>query len=163
MSRLILFVCTENICRSPMAEHLMKRRLPVETQWMVTSAGLHATTGMAASALAMDVMREIKIDMSIHRSKPVAREWVSAATVIAVMTASHSEQLRRSFPDAREKIFLLKSFDPKARGRDVIDPMGGTLQGYRNTRNEIDLAITGLIDFLKIVEQPGMGDAASET
>jgi protein-tyrosine-phosphatase len=141
-----------------MAEHLMKRRLPPDSEWTVTSAGLHATTGKPASASAVVVMRELNSDLSAHRSKPASREWVDAASIVVVMTTSHSEQIRSLFPHAREKVFLLKSFDRNANGKSVSDPIGGSVSYYREIRNEIDAAITGLVIFLKTLEQTSLED-----
>ena len=87
--------------------------------------------------------------MTRHRSQPVTRELVDAASVIVVMTASHREQLRMLFPRAREKTFLLKSFDPRGEGGDVDDPIGSSVANYRRVRDEIEEAIPELKKFME--------------
>jgi protein-tyrosine-phosphatase len=141
-----------------MAEYLMKRRLPANSPWTVTSAGVHATPGMPASATAVMVMRELSVDISMHRSKSATREWVDAASIVVVMTTSHSDTIRTQFPHVREKVFLLRSFDLGANGKNVADPIGGSVSYYRETRNEIDKAITGLLTFLKTLERTELED-----
>ena len=149
--RMLVFVCTGNICRSPMAEYLLKSRLGPDTDWEVCSVGTHAGYGMRASDSAVETLREKGIDLSLHRSQPVTRELVDAASLIVVMTATHRDSIRAAYPDAAEKVFLLKSFDP-INGGDIDDPIGSTTDVYRDIGGEIDRALPGLIIFMKTLE-----------
>ena len=148
---MILFVCTGNICRSPMAEYLLRERLPDDSAWIVRSAGLFAGRGMLASRPAIDVLMEKGIDISAHRSRQLSNDLVDAATLIVVMTASHNEQVRAVFSGAQTKVYSLKFFDPAADG-DVGDPIGSAVNVYRRARDEIDAALPGLISFLENME-----------
>jgi len=150
--RQILFLCTGNICRSPMAEYLLRDRLGRGSKWNVVSAGLSAGRGMPASRSAVQALQERGIEMKSHLSQPVSRELVDASTLIVVMTASHLVQLQAIYPSVSEKVFLLKSFDPKARNRDVEDPIGASLEIYRGIRDEIEEALPELILFMKNLE-----------
>lgn len=150
--RRVVLVCTGNVCRSPMAEYLLRARLPARTPWEVGSAGLSAGAGMPASPSAVAVMHEVDINMEGHRSRfldaPLARE----ANVIVVMTATHREQILGLYPDAAQKTFLLKSFSPDRHAGDVHDPIGGSLETYRAIRDEISDCLPGLIAFLDCLE-----------
>jgi len=143
----ILFVCTGNICRSPMAEHLLRDRLAKDSEWEVASAGIMAGRGMTASDEAIEALGERGIDLSSHRSQPVDRELVDASAIVVVMTDSHLQQMDDMFPDFRGKFFMMKSFDSKTR--DIGDPIGLSADVYRRVRGEIESSLPGLIEFMK--------------
>jgi len=145
---LLLFVCTGNICRSPMAEYLLRARLGPDSRWRVASAGVSAPAGLPASEPAVAALREKGIDLRPHRSRALSRELIDDALLIVVMTAAHLAQIRMMNPGAVEKGFLLKLFDPAAGGRDIEDPLGLSVEGYRLTRDEIDAALPGLAAFM---------------
>ncbi|MBI2438938.1 MAG: low molecular weight protein arginine phosphatase [Lentisphaerae bacterium] len=145
----ILFVCTGNLCRSPVAEYLLRRQLGLETPWQVRSAGLFAGQGTPASPPAIEVLRERGINLRPHRSRQVTKEMVDAATLIVVMTNEHLAELKRRFPEAQDRIYLLKSFCSSGDDRDIRDPLGGTAFVYRAVCNEIEAALPGLILYLK--------------
>ena len=143
----IIFVCTGNICRSPMAEFLLRDKLGAESEWTVGSAGTFAGNGMRASREAVDVLAELNIDGSSHRSSFLDGELVDASTVIVVMTSGHKHHIELMYPNAAEKVFLLKSFSRNDKG-DVRDPIGASTGVYRQIRDEISEALPGLIEFL---------------
>ena len=146
--RMVLFVCSGNACRSPMAEYLLRDWLGRDSRWTVRSAGTSALDDLPATREAIDVMRERKIDMTRHLSRHVTSELVDAASAIVVMTAAHRATIEERFPDARRKTFLLKSFSLEGRGEDVDDPIGLSVDAYRRTRNEIEAALPDLVLYL---------------
>lgn len=147
--RLIVFVCTGNVCRSPMAEFMMRRKLGPSSDWTVASAGVNAVSGMSASRNAVTVLRELGVDLTPHRSRQLARDLVDAASIIVVMTAAHRDQVQMLFRHAREKIFLLRSFDPAADSEDLEDPIGADEETYRQISDAIESALPGLMEFIR--------------
>ncbi len=109
----ILFVCTGNTCRSSMAQALMEQLLRENNllgKVEVRSAGVAADSGAPASRFAQEALREIGLDLSYHRGRQIDAAQVEWADLILTMTRRQREALIAAFPQAREKIHLLKEF-----------------------------------------------------
>lgn len=146
----ILFICTGNICRSPMAEGLF-RSMVGDGEFAVRSAGLGTQAGHSPSDHAVDVMREIGIDIRAIRSQPVTPELVLESDWIFVMTQGHLDMLLMLYPAVAERTFLLREFDEEAAAgdRDIIDPIGGARETYAAVRDVMRAAMPSIIDFIK--------------
>lgn len=129
----ILFVCTGNTCRSPMAEAILKHISQGETQ--VKSAGVFAVNGNEASPHAKMVM-DIKGIKHNHSSAQVTGEMVEWASYIFTMTNQHKQMLHAFYPNAGEKIYTLKEFVGSDE-MDVLDPFGGSVKIYEQTYDEL--------------------------
>jgi len=141
-----LFVCTGNLCRSPMAEGLAARMLadrlgctPEELSGRgidVESAGTAAMPGYSASQSAVEAMRERGIDIRRHHSRPITVDVLLAADYIWVMTRSHLESVVRMAPEVADRVALV---DPT--GDAIADPIGGNLGDYRASADHLEKAI----------------------
>lgn len=144
--RTILFVCTGNICRSPMAEGIARRmlagRMGVEEEGLegqgfrVMSCGTGAMMGSPPSKEAIEVMGEVGIDISGHRSLPLTDEIAREADDIFGMATHHVSAVRAVDSGAGERAKLMLP-----DGRDVADPIGQSVETYRRVRDELTDAI----------------------
>ena len=135
---LILFVCTGNTCRSPMAEIAFARWLKASgLDWRCASAGVSAADGLSASGAACQALAARGLDGRAHRSRPLTRELIDAASMIVVMTNAHRAIVQRRYPEAAGRVFLLRDFDSRTRGEDEEDPIGGTPGEYGRIQDGI--------------------------
>lgn len=118
----ILFVCTGNTCRSPMAAGLCAAKLKREkVDGHVLSAGLHAFVGQPVSSEAVAAVAK-KIDISDHRARQVSREIMDAADLVITMTMAHKLALLSMYPDFAEKVYTLPEL--AEAGGEIDDPYG---------------------------------------
>lgn len=133
----IVFVCTGNTCRSPMAESLMRAELSRRgVAAVVTSAGLSAM-GEPAADHAVTVMEECGLNITRHRSRPLTKELADSADHLVVMTENHRALLLAAGVEST-KISLPTG--------GVPDPFGGSLEVYRRTRDALQAIICTLAD-----------------
>src|SRR5476651_1442659 len=148
--RNVLFVCTGNICRSPMAQGLFADLVRGRRDIEVTSAGIGAVGGQPPSSHSVEVMAELGLDIRNIRSKPLMAELVRKADFIFVMTYGHLDSMLLLFPSAAEKTFLLREFetDLPVMEREVSDPIGQSRETYRECRDQIRAALPRLLDLV---------------
>src|SRR5476651_1128038 len=148
--RNVLFVCTGNICRSPMAQGLFADLVRGRRDIEVGSAGIGAIGGQPPSLHSVDVMNELGIEIRSIRSKPLMADLVRKADFIFVMTYGHLDSMLLLFPSAAEKTFLLREFetDLPVMERELSDPIGQSRDVYRECREQIRAALLRLLDLV---------------
>lgn len=136
----ILFVCTGNTCRSPMAEGALRTLLDKERpgKSVVMSAGTSAATGFPATMFAIEAAKIWDCDISRHKSQLLDSHLIDRADLILCMAPEHLAEVLRQVPSARNKAFLFKNFpDGRTHGEPVEDPIGQALERYNQTFIEI--------------------------
>lgn len=135
----VLFVCTANICRSPLAEGLMKCRIagqPDADQWRIESAGTWGLDGEKAVDEVLFLLKEKGIDLSNHRARTVTRQIIEPFNLVLTMEERHRDALRAEFPFMAKRIFLLSEMIGALF--DIHDPIGKPLKEYRRVEELID-------------------------
>ena len=153
LARRIVFVCTGNTCRSPMAEGLFKRRLAdrlgcgvdelPDRGFVIASAGIAAGSGDAAAPESAAAMREYGVDLTAHRSRPATADLIARADDVIVMTRSHLLTVAGKYPVLGGALRLLCG-----SAGDLDDPIGAGADVYRacatTIRHHVDRLITEL-------------------
>jgi len=142
----LVFVCTGNICRSPMAE-VYARAYGTRRGWYVEarSGGILGIIDKPADPLAVKVMAEIDVDLAGHRSGGVTAEMMEWARYVLVMELHHAAKLRERFPGFEDKILVLANFGGMM---EVKDPIGGWRWKFRSCRSDVVRCVESFMDGL---------------
>ena len=129
----ILFVCSGNTCRSPLAEGIAKKIFSDhQAELDISSAGASALDGLPASSLAVEVARKHSIDISSHQARLLSRTLVKEADLIITMGSKHRDTVAIIEPEAANHTYLLTRFCEDVAG-DVTDPIGMGVAEYEQT------------------------------
>ena len=131
----VVFVCHGNIMRSPAAEGMLKRELDRQggPKLKVSSAGLHAIDGRCADPRAQTVAPEFGISVDDHCAQLLTRTLIDASDLVIVMDIQNSAEFLLRYPQASEKLFMLRQFSDQSRGsgKDIPDPYPGNEEDMR--------------------------------
>jgi tRNA threonylcarbamoyl adenosine modification protein (Sua5/YciO/YrdC/YwlC family) len=148
----VLFVCTGNTCRSPMAAGFCQMGVAETPReglpFRVISAGTNAMEGARADRLAIEAMREVGVDISRHRTRTLTPNLLEMADWIFTMTRAHRETIVSLMPTCSDRIQLLS-----VRNEDIPDPVSNSLEMYRLVRDKI---ATCLRDVVRSVGRSGV-------
>lgn len=143
----ILTVCVGNICRSPVAEALLKDQLPGRKVW---SAGLQAMVGHPAEPTACEIAAQHGLDLSAHRAQQIAGWMCAHADLVLVMETSHQQELERLYPTARGKIRRLGEFGPQG-AFDIADPYHEPRAAFESAHAAIALSVGEWVRRIQLV------------
>ncbi|MBM4235650.1 MAG: low molecular weight protein arginine phosphatase [Firmicutes bacterium] len=148
----ILLVCTGNTCRSPLAEALLKHELndkELGYELQVSSAGLAVYAGERISEKVVMLLHEEQIEHDAQRNAiQLDQALIQDADLILTMTADQLQQVMLRFPESSSRVYLLTGYSGLSPA-DIKDPYGGSPEKYRQTMEEIRLALKNLITKLE--------------
>lgn len=145
----ILFVCTGNTCRSPMAAVIMES-LAIESNLdiLIESAGLFAANGENASVEAIEAVKKYGLDLKNHKSQQITPELIEKSDLIIAMTEGHKMLLSQMAPEKTCTVCELADLEG-----DIEDPYGGDLEDYERVCDSLYIALTQIADKLLEIQE----------
>ena len=149
----ILVVCTGNICRSPMAEGILKTNLPerLAGRVAISSAGTHALHGNMAQPHAIEVMQGLGIDITRHRARQLSRALVRSSDLILVMETFHLRPVKMKSMLSPAKVRMLTAYEANKEPYDIPDPMGKGITAYEDSAAIINNCVKGVYAYLDTI------------
>lgn len=149
----IMFVCTGNICRSPMAHYYMQKRvfdLGIEQKYLISSCGTYAISGQVATENAVKAIGKYGVELSSHRATNINDIDIIEYDYIFCLTEQHKRNVLFLFPKLEGKVYTLKEFvNPDISYLDIDDPWGLSLNVYNECAKEIVYYVDKALDRLE--------------
>lgn len=146
----IIFICTGNICRSPMANHYMQKKvkdLGKSDQYIIDSCGTYAVSGEMATKNAIEAMKVYGVNMENHRAKSIQELDLNEYDLIIGLTTTHKIAVQSLYPHISKKVYTLKEYaNPEEKYIDIDDPWGLSMQVYDSCAKEIVNNVDSLIE-----------------
>ena len=149
----IMFICTGNICRSAMADGMMKKLIKENNiDAEICSCGVYAETGNGATYNAVEAASEYGADISSHRATNIRESRITEMDLILCATMSHKQSVLYLYPELQGKVFTMKEYakiDKDGQDMDIKDPWGYDEFVYRKCASEIEDCLEKTIEILK--------------
>ncbi len=150
----VIFLCTGNICRSPIGEALLKRAFELESDaslasLQIVSAGTSTVDGLPPSANSVEALRRIGVDISDYRSNFLTQKMVDEAFAIFAMGTSHIDILKHHYRNLPPRVYTVMEMVVGLGRTEVPDPYGGDIDEYLDVRDDIALATPHILTYLK--------------
>ncbi len=146
----IIFICTGNICRSPMAHYYMQSRikeLKKENEYLIDSCGTYASTGEKATNNAIRAIKEYNVDLTSHRAKNIRDVDIENYDLILCLTIAHKRAVLSMFPKLKGKVYTLKEYvQTDNKYIDIDDPWGLDIDVYKDCAKDIVQNVDKLLD-----------------
>lgn len=137
----VLFICSANICRSPMAMGLLRSMVEDSSdQWKIESSGVWDMGDQPAALNTQLVLQERGIDLNDHASHTITGTMLSEFNLVLVMEDIHKEVLKLAFPEYTDRIYMLSEM--VGEFYDIVDPIGGSLADFEETALEMERILT---------------------
>ncbi len=147
----VLFVCTGNTCRSPMAEGLFRKLVAGRNDYEVGSAGVAATRGTPCNPETAALLKKREAMLDGFGSRQISDAVLASATHVFAMTRGHMQTLESRFPDHADKFYLVCEFVEIPRegiGADVPDPIGLGRRAYEEVAGMFDVALPAIVAYI---------------
>jgi protein-tyrosine-phosphatase len=151
----LMFVCTGNTCRSPMAAHLAREKLSRRGRpdIEVVSRGLAvAAPGQGMNRAAKETLEALGVDAEGHRAQPLSASDIAGTSLILTMTEAQAREVLGRYPEAKGKVFSLAEY--AQRGGDIADPYGGDEAAYKAAATEIGDALDAMVARVPVPAKP---------
>jgi len=146
----VLFICSANICRSPMAMGLLRSMVKdASDQWKIESAGVWDMGEQQVAANTQLVLKERGIELNDHTSRTVTGTMLSEFNLVPVMEDIHKEVLKLAFPEYTDRIYMLSEMVGEIY--DIVDPIGGSLADFEETALEMGRILTEGLEKISIL------------
>lgn len=146
----VMFVCTGNICRSAMADGMLKKMaIDRNLRLEVYSCGIYAEDGDYATYNAIYVAKDYDVDISSHRATNIRKSKIKEMDIILCATKSHKEAVIYMYPELEGKVYTMKEYagiDNNGQDMDIKDPWGYDIEIYNNCISEIEKCLQKILE-----------------
>jgi len=150
--RSVLFVCSANICRSPLAMGLFHLQVDSESfRWCIHSAGVWAENGHPVAQYTQEILMSRGCDVGNYLSQQVTKEMIRDHNLVLTMEKGQKEAMKIAFPEFSSRIYLLSEMVGKIH--DIQDPIGQSLVEFERTAKEIDQIFSDGLERIRILAE----------